>query len=139
MYVQQEISLEALKNSTIQLLLRVDTTQAELVTEKIMSKMRKQRNFTIIEKRNRDTMDRNSNKQDGSKIEEIPSNGQGSEVKQRDAKDSDDEDEERKDISSKRLIGGSLPKETRVLQFHEDTNFTSSKDSKLDRSKDGLR
>lgn len=41
MTVQQEISLEALKNSTIQLLLRVDTFHAEYVTEKIMSKMRK--------------------------------------------------------------------------------------------------
>ena len=99
MSVQQEISLEALKNSTIQLLLRVDTTQAELVTEKIMSKMRKQRNFTIIERKIKNTGDRISNKQDGSKNEEVPSNGQGSEVKHTDGSDSGDKDEERKDLS----------------------------------------
>ena len=48
MTVQQEISLEGLKNSTIQLLLRVDTFHAEYVTEKIMSKMRQKRNFTMV-------------------------------------------------------------------------------------------
>jgi hypothetical protein len=63
MTVQQEISLEALKNSTIQLLLRVDTFHAEYVTEKIMSKMRKQRNFTMVTgKKNATTTDDNSNK-----------------------------------------------------------------------------
>lgn len=63
MTVQQEISLEALKNSTIQLLLRVDTSHAEYVTEKIMTKMRKQRNFTMVTgKKIATTTDDNSNK-----------------------------------------------------------------------------
>ncbi len=62
MTVQQEISLDGLKNSTIQLLLRVDTFHAEYVTEKIMSKMRKQRNFTMVTGKKETSKDDNSNK-----------------------------------------------------------------------------
>ena len=63
--VQQEISLEALKNSTIQLLLRVDTNFAETMTEKVMNKIRKNRNFTFVEVSNEENSKSNKQGEEG--------------------------------------------------------------------------
>lgn len=83
--VHQEISLEALKNSTIQMLLRVDTFFSEAMTEKIINKIKQQRNFSIVETKGRDN--KSTNTQGVSRFVEIPSNGQD-------------------DIKSKSVIGG---------------------------------
>lgn len=75
--VQQEISLEALKNSTIQLLLRVDTNFAETMTEKVMNKIRKNRNFTFVEVSNEENSKSNKQGEEGQqRFLEVPSNGQ---------------------------------------------------------------
>ena len=67
-----------------------------------MSKMRKQRNFTMVTgKKHATSTDDNSNKQGVQKFVEIPSNGQG-EVKHKDAGagdgSGDDDEEEIKEV-----------------------------------------
>lgn len=83
--VEQEISLEGLKNSTIQLLLRVDTNFSEQMTEKVMSKIRKNRNFTFIDREPVPNKDNSkSNKQGDTQFnyQDVPSNGQDEQIKQ---------------------------------------------------------
>ncbi len=82
--VEQEISLEGLKNSTIQLLLRVDTNFSEQMTEKVMSKIRKNRNFTFIDREPAPNKDNSkSNKQGDTQFnyQDVPSNGQDEQIK----------------------------------------------------------
>jgi hypothetical protein len=56
--------------------LRVDTNFSEAVTEKIMNKIRKQRNFTIVESKVIKQDGEDSNNQGVSRFVEVPSNGQ---------------------------------------------------------------
>jgi hypothetical protein len=57
------------------MLIRVDTYFSEGMTEKIMNKIKQQRNFTIVDQK----MGERTNKQGISKFVEIPSNGQDDE------------------------------------------------------------